>query len=146
MQFKNHKLTTPVQGSERMNSILPPLLRLCPLALLLSACSNNASHLPSPFELPGALIGTVVENATYGARRQRVKQYVIANYPALRAEAAAGQGPYLDSVMNLAGISAADKRAQVRREFQNDHAKYFPGETAATTDVEPIVVVLMVHS
>lgn len=123
--------------------MLPVLLRLCPVIFLLSACSNNASHLPSPLELPGALIGSVVENATYGARRQRVKQYVIANYPALRAEAAAGQGPYLESAMNLAGISDAGKRAQVRRELQVDHAQYFPGETA---DVEPIVVVLMVHS
>lgn len=124
----------------------PALYRVLPLIILLSACSNRASHLPSPIELPGALIGSVVENITYNARRKQVKQYVLANYPVLRTEAATGQGSYLESAMNLAGISAADKRSRVLSELQTGHARYFPGETAEATDVEPIVVVLMVHS
>ncbi|CAA6803558.1 MAG: Unknown protein [uncultured Thiotrichaceae bacterium] len=42
----------------------------------LSACSNVASHLPSPISLPGAIVGSVFENAAYGARRKKVKTYV----------------------------------------------------------------------
>ncbi len=46
------------------------------LSLFLLGCSSkDASHLPSLFELPGAIIGTTIENAAYNTKRQRVQQY-----------------------------------------------------------------------
>ncbi len=116
------------------------LLLLILLGLL--GCSNEPSHLPSPLELPGAVVGNLVENATYGARRKRVKAYVQAHYAVLREQAKAGQGAALEQAMDIAGVTGA-KRAQVVRELQAEHVRYFMDATIL--DVEPVVVVLMVH-
>lgn len=112
--------------------------------ICLAACSNQASHLPSPIALPGAIVGTVYENATYGARRNKVKKYVTEHYQALSDEVKTGQGAHLQQAMNIAGISA-EKRPQVRQELAGSNPAYFP---AAATDasIEAVVVVLMVYS
>lgn len=119
-------------------------MKKLPLLLVLGlfGCTNEPSHLPSPLELPGAVVGTLVENVTYGARRKRVKAYVIANYVALREQAKVGQGAVLERALDLAGV-AGDKRVKVKRELQLEHARYFAA--VANPDVEPVVVVLMVH-
>lgn len=119
-------------------------MKKIPLLILLGlfGCSNEPSHLPSPLELPGAVVGTLVENATYGARRNRVKAYVSANYAALREQAKVGQGPVLERALDLAGV-AGDKRAKAKQELRLEHGRYFA--EAANPDVEPVVVVLMVH-
>ncbi len=110
----------------------------------LSACSNEASHLPSPISLPGAIVGSVFENATYGARRKKVKAYVSAHYQVLGNEARVGQGAHLDEVMGITGIPA-EKRPQARKELMDTTQRYF--SLPATDDsIEKVVVVLMVHS
>ena len=116
---------------------LPLLILLC-----LLGCSNEPSHLPSPLELPGAVVGNLVENATYGVRRKRVKAYVSANYAALREQAKVEQGAVLERALDLAGV-AGDKRAKAKQELKVEHARYFPG--SENPDVEPVVVLLMVH-
>lgn len=119
-------------------------MKKLPLLMLLGlfGCSNSPSHLPSPLELPGAVVGTLVENATYGARRKRVKAYVVANYVTLREQAKVGQGAVLERALDLAGVSG-DKRVKAKQELQAEHARYF--SDTANPDVEPVVVVLMVH-
>lgn len=124
----------------RSTTFVLTLLSVCGL----SACSNEASHLPSPISLPGAIVGTVFENATYGARRKKVKQYVSANYQALGNEARTGQGVHLEKVMAIAGIPPA-KRPAARNELMNTNQGYFPSP-ATDSSIEAVVVVLMVHS
>lgn len=120
------------------------MMKKIPLFLVLGlfGCSNEPSHLPSPLELPGAVVGTLVENATYGARRKRVKAYVSENYAVLREQAKMGQGAVLERALSLAGVTG-DQRAKAKQELQVEYARYFPG--SANPDVEPVVVVLMVH-
>ena len=115
-------------------------MKKLPLLFLLGlfGCSNEPSHLSSPLELPGAVVGNLVENATYGARRKRVKAYVQTNYAALREQAKVGQGAVLERALDLAGV-AGDKRAKAKQELQAEHARYFPA--VANPDVEPVVVV-----
>ena len=119
-------------------------MKKLPLLVLLGlfGCSNGPSHLPSPLELPGAVVGTLVENATYGARRGRVKTYVQANYAVLREQAKVAQGTVLEQAMDIAGVAGA-KRAKVKQELRVGHARYFPD--SANPGVEPVVVVFMVH-
>ncbi|HIO92263.1 MAG TPA: hypothetical protein EYG68_05380 [Leucothrix mucor] len=101
------------------------LLSLPVMVLLFSACSSNsASHLPSPFELPGAVIGSVFENATYGARRRRVESYVAKNYLAIRNDVRQGGGQTLEDAFNVAGIKGA-KRNKAKSNFLNNKAHYF---------------------
>lgn len=123
-----------------MKMLFPIFLSTCALY----ACSNEASHLPSPISLPGAAIGSVFENATYGARRDKVKAYVSANYQVLRSEVEMGQGVHLNQVMDITGISG-EKRAKVVQELRGDNPVYFP-EVATDGVVEAVVVALMVHS
>jgi len=123
-----------------MKVLLPIVLPVC----VLCACSNEASHLPSPISLPGAAISSVFENATYGARRNKVKAYVSANYQVLRSEVQVGQGVHLDQVMDITGVSG-EKRAKVVQELRGDNPVYFP-EVASDSAVEAVVVALMVHS
>ena len=95
------------------------------VAVLISACSgNSASHLPSPIELPGAIIGSVIENATYGAKRRRVESYVAQNYLAIRNDARRGGGKALDGAINVAGIKGA-KRNRAKNDLINNQAVYF---------------------
>ena len=93
---------------------------------LVSACSggNSASHLPSPLELPGAIIGSVFENATYGVRSRKVEAYVAKNYLAIRSDARKGGGQTIEGALNVAGLKGA-KREQARSELINDQAMYF---------------------
>jgi len=95
------------------------------IILSISACSgNSASHLPSPLELPGAIIGSVVENATYGAKRRRVESYVDKNYLAIRDDVRQGGGKILDGAINVAGIKGA-KRDRAKNDLISNQARYF---------------------
>ena len=53
--------------------------------LFLGCSGNNASHLPSILELPGASIGTGVENVIYKSKRKKVSTYVASHIEALRS-------------------------------------------------------------
>ncbi len=95
------------------------------LSLFLLGCSSkDASHLPSLFELPGAIIGTTIENARYNAKRERVQQYVTVHYDLLRQEVAQGQGKHLNEVMYLAGVSGVDQPKAVK-EIKKDYSTMF---------------------
>jgi len=93
--------------------------------LLLSACAGNgASHLPSPIEFPGAVIGTVIENTTYNARRRKVEAYVVENYLAMRQEAKQGGGATIEGALNVAGIRGA-KRDRARKILSSQYQHNF---------------------
>ena len=106
------------------------------MALALAGCGGEASHLPPPWQWPGAAIGSAVENAAYEERRRRVKAHVAATLPALEAEIAAGSGPGLDRAMALATVPPA----------RRDEALAALRTTPRTEDrAEALTVTLMVH-
>lgn len=86
------------------------------LTFFLGACSNGASHLPSPFELPGMIIGSTLENASYKARRRRVESYVTKNYLSIRHDVNNSGGDYLEGAFDSANIKG-NKRAKAMRQF-----------------------------
>ena len=58
-------------------------MRALPLILLLAAC--DAGHLGNPLTLPIRGAASAIENASYDARRGRVKAYLSANQSSLGA-------------------------------------------------------------
>ncbi len=96
---------------------------LC-FCLFLSACTQQASHLPSWWQLPGALIGNTIENAAYNKKRNAVKNYVVKHYDELKMDVQNGTGEHFEKILSLAGIKPAD-RPNARREIQENYATLF---------------------
>jgi hypothetical protein len=59
--------------------------------------------------LPGAAIGTAVENGVYNARRGRVKSCLAANHAAILADIRTGSGPALSAAMDLARVTGGQQ-------------------------------------
>ncbi len=104
--------------------ISKPVYGILLFSFFLNACSSGASHLPSPFELPGMIIGTAIDNASYSAKRKKVERYVARNYLGIRQDVIAGGGRILDGAFNSANI-AANKRAKVKRDFLSNQQYIF---------------------
>ena len=106
------------------SSPIKPILVLC-ACLAVTSCSNrNASHLPSIFQLPGAVIGSVFENTRYKAKRKKVRAFVKDNYEALRTDSESGGGEVLERAFYVAGIEGA-KRIQATKAMVENSAKPF---------------------
>ncbi len=86
---------------------------LVSIFLLLSACSQNASHLPSLFDIPST-IGSVFENANYNAKRKKVAAYVTKHYLALRKDVSSEGGEVLEGAFDVADIKQS-KRKKARQ-------------------------------
>lgn len=104
---------------------------------LLAGCTDQPSHIPNPLALPAQAVATTVQNAGYGARRDRVARYVADHHGEIVADIAAGGGATLTTAMELAWI-AAPKRAAVTGVLAEDLTQY-------SRDPEALVVALMVH-
>ncbi|HFU77373.1 MAG TPA: DUF3015 domain-containing protein [Epsilonproteobacteria bacterium] len=95
------------------------------LLLLLSGCSSKeASHLPSVFELPGAIIGTTLENAMYEHTRAKVKKYIISHYDVLKIEIKIGRGEHLNALLKKANIDASSSLS-TKKKLQKEYATMF---------------------
>jgi hypothetical protein len=77
-------------------------------AIVLTGCSQNASHLPSIFDIP-SVIGSVFENASYNAKRKKVADYVAKHYLGLRLDAKQGGGSTLEGALDVAGIKKSKR-------------------------------------
>ncbi len=107
-------------------------------AALGSGCAGqSASHLPHPLALPGAAIGTAIENGIYGARRRQVSDWVQTHHAKLIAQIRAGGGGHLQHAMDLARVPQQDRQALIHR-LTSDLALY-------QSDPEALIVALMVH-
>ena len=111
--------------------ILIPLL-----LLLLHSCSNkkDASHLPSPLELPGAIIGTTIDNAIYGHKRTKVKRYIVAHYDAIKSEIKVGDGKHVDALLDEADIKTSH-RIRVKQELHQEFDTMFKNVQLSTEAV-----------
>ena len=92
--------------------------------LLLTACSHEASHLPSILELPGAVIGSAIDNTVYNNKRKKVESYVAEHYLALRKDVAQQSGETLEGALNRAGLKG-EPRLQAKQDLINNQALYF---------------------
>lgn len=112
--------------------------------LFFPACAsgNDGSHLPRPWEIPGAVIGGGIGNSLYKAKRRRVKSHITANFDAIMAQMPVGSGPQLERGFELAKIKA-EKRPQLTREVLAHPEIYLEG--TREEQVEKLTIAFMVH-
>ena len=113
--------------------------RFLGLALFCAACSTGeASHLPAnPLLFPVYGASTALENASYNAKRRKVKDHVVAHHAALLSEIEGQRGPQLTQAYQLADIPAP-VQPELYRRLRADIAQY-------RASPEALVVALMVH-
>jgi len=92
-------------------------------ATLLSACTQEASHLGNPLLLPVTGVSTVIGNAAYQKRRGEVELIVKSNYEAIKTDIRAGGGPVLTKAMDSAAIPERDRPARIIQ-LQSDMGLY----------------------
>lgn len=109
------------------------------LVLALAGC--DMGHLGNPVMWPGMVVGSGIENATYGARRKKVETHVATNQGEILTDIRSDGGPALTTGMDLARVPSAD-RPKLLRVLKEDIAKFTPGTPQAR---EQLVVWLMVH-
>ncbi|MHA3916450.1 hypothetical protein [Halovulum sp. GXIMD14793] len=112
-------------------------MRTLALLLTLTACTNEASHMPNPLLLPVHGLATAVDNAAYGAVRRKVKGYITENRAALMVERRA-PGPAFAGLAKLAGLPAA-RLALVHKDFVS-----LPDLPVAEW-IEQATIITMVH-
>lgn len=104
---------------------------LLTLAFSLIACSNNASHMPNVFQLPGAVVGSAIDNAVYNARRNKVTAFVKEHYSEIHQDVMAGGGQHLQQALLVAEIPET-KHKQAIQQLISDQTLYFnPSEKVA---------------
>lgn len=108
----------------------------------LSACSSGPSHIPPLHQIPGAAVGTAIENTRYKARRNKVKAAIQPHIDFILTEADRGGGTTFSMTCKLAHVSAA-KCAELAQQISQDAHTY----RAGTTDerVEKLTVAFMVY-
>ena len=105
------------------------------MLLFLNACSTKeASHFPSPLELPGAIISTTVENAFYEHKRSKVKAYIISHYDAIKHDIRLGKGTHIENLLHQADIKAST-RSTVKKALQKDYYVMFQNTQLSTEAV-----------
>ena len=100
------------------------LLLLPLLSTLFFGCnSKNPNHI-NILSLPGALIGSVIENASYDRKRVNVERYANVNYEVLKGEIKKGEGHHIDEILNLANVENA-KFPSVKQQLKRDYTTIF---------------------
>lgn len=111
------------------------------LPLALSACTG-ASHIPPPWEIPGAVIGTTIGNARYEARRKKVKTYLTLHYALILDEISRGQGAHINEACRLGNVPP-DQFNIVTTEIAAHPDIYLSGPPEQ--NIERMTVAIMVH-
>lgn len=109
----------------------------------LSACqTDSTSHLPAPWQLPGAALGSVFENTVYGARRRKVQNFIAQNYELLTNDIQNQGGLFLKQAFDMAHVKPA-RRGELLRDIHTHPDIYFAG--SKTQNIENLVVAFMVY-
>ncbi len=111
--------------------------------MLLVGCSQNASHLPSIFDIP-SVIGSVFENASYNAKRKKVADYVAKHYLGLRLDAKQGGGSTLEGALDVAGIKKS-KRNKAKQIFVSGQKHTFENATLVADSLTQVFAALYVN-
>lgn len=111
------------------------------LALTLIACTG-ASHIPPPWEIPGAVIGTTIGNARYEAKRKKVKTYLADHYDIILAQLNSGGGANVHEAYRLANVPAGEL-AKLTQELSTNPQIYLNGPP--DQNIENMTVAIMVH-
>jgi len=112
------------------------------LILVGPAACTGASHIPPPWEIPGAVIGTTIGNARYEAKRNKVKTALTENYGYILQELRMGQGPYFTHACSLARVASADC-INVHQEIISNPDIYL--SRSPDENIESMTVAIMVH-
>lgn len=127
----------------RTNIVAVRALCVLTTSILLASCAGGASHVPPPWQLPGAAAGTAIENGIYGRRRVKVKKYLRANWAEIQTDIRAGGGVHMSRAFDLAKVAPA-KRLEVLKEIKARPDIYQAG--SLEENIEVLTVTLMVHS
>lgn len=111
--------------------------------VLLSACSKEASHLPSIFDLPGAA-GSVIENAAYHSKRKKVSHYVSKHYLALRSDVSKGGGQSLEGVFDVANIKHSKRASAIEMLRKGQKETFYNAMLVSDVLINPFAA-LYVH-
>lgn len=71
----------------------------------LSACQSGPSHLPPLYQIPGAAIGSAIENNRYASRRSKVKASIAPHLDFILADADKGGGTTFELSCKTARVS-----------------------------------------
>jgi hypothetical protein len=93
------------------------------VAVLVTACTNDANHVGNPLLLPFNGIRASMDNGGYSQRRGQVELTVKSNFPAIINDIRMGGGPALTEAMNVAGTQVADRPARIIQ-LQSNMAMY----------------------
>ena len=118
------------------------LFRTLFASFFITSCSSDASHLPLPHQLPGAVVGSTIENSRYKARRKKVKASIQPHVYFILKEADSGGGPIFNMSCDVANVSPS-KCSELALQISKDKHIYQTG----TTDerVEKLTVAFMVY-
>lgn len=110
-------------------------------ATLLTACQTGPSHIPPLHELPGAAVGSAIENSRYKARRNKVNASIQPHLDFILTEADKGGGPTFRLSCKVAKVSPP-KCAELAKQIAQDSHIYRVGST--DEKVEKLTVAFMV--
>lgn len=111
------------------------------MALGLSGCSSGPSHIPPLHQIPGAAVGSAIENTRYKARRNKVKAAIQPHLDFILTEADRGGGTTFSLTCELAHVSSS-KCTELAQQISQDHHIYKVGTVEER--VEKLTVAFMV--
>ena len=100
------------------------LITISLVTTLFMGCNSKDANHVNIFSLPGAVVGSVIESATYERRREGVERYAQANYELLKSEIKAGEGEHLNEILTLAKVESS-KFASVKERLKKDYTTIF---------------------
>ncbi len=116
------------------------LLSLFSLGLI--SCTSGPSHIPPLHQIPGAAIGSAIENTRYKSRRNKVKASIAPHLDFILTEADRGGGSTFSISCQVARVSPP-KCAELARQISQDAHIYRVG--SFDERVEKLTVAFMVY-
>lgn len=151
----------PIRHAVSIRRTIISLSLALTVSIAVSGCTNTG-HMPPIWSLPGAAIGTAIENAHYDARRKKVSVFIRTHYTALATEISQQERKTYGKLCAVAQVEN-DNMETLYNELSARHTEYFlpltqggdtavePTSSASNTSaldasIERITIAVMVHS